>query len=134
MTSGGTMDTQMGPALSYTAGPLAAGEPLAFTLVARPQVAAPSVPAGPSPARDTAREISVGLVALAAAIMTVYLLWRSPASGPIPAQARPLVESIAALDANFEAGQVEEKAYHQKRKLLKQKLRALLQESQEGKS
>jgi len=36
LTPAGTLDTQMGQALSYTAGPLAAGEPLAFTLVIGP--------------------------------------------------------------------------------------------------
>lgn len=126
LTPEGTMDTQMGPALSYIAGPLAVGEPLAFTLVARSQVVAPSAPAGSSPARNTAREISVGLVALAAAMVAVYLLWRSPPPGALPARARPLVEAIAALDADFEAGQVAEKSYRNKRKTLKRQLRALL--------
>jgi hypothetical protein len=128
LTSEGTMDTQMGPALSYTAGPLAAGEPLAFTLVAGP----PPVPLAPVggglPTRNAALETSVGLVGLAAAVVAIYLLWRPSSPGPLPARARPLVEAIAALDADFEAGQVVEGAYRRKRKALKQQLRALLGE------
>lgn len=123
---GGTMDTQMGPALSYTAGPLAAGEPLAFTLVARPHPVASSASAGPPPARSTAREISIGLLVLAGAVVAIYLLWRSPAPGPLPVRARPLVEAIAALDADFEGGRVREKTYRQKRQALKGQLRMLL--------
>jgi len=127
---GGVMDTQMGPALSYTAGPLAAGEPLAFKLVTgppqSPPVARASAPAGSPPARNTARETSIGMAALAAAVAAVYWMYRSPSPGPIPARARPLVEKIAALDADFEAGRVTEKTYLKKRKALKQQARANL--------
>jgi hypothetical protein len=123
---GGTMDTQMGPALSYTAGPLAAGEALAFALVARPQAVVPSAPSGSPPPRNPAREISVGLVALAVAVAVVYWMWQSPAPGPLPVQARSLIQTIAALDADFEAGQVKEGTYRKKRRSLKRQLRALL--------
>ncbi|MDY7077718.1 MAG: hypothetical protein SXV54_12425 [Chloroflexota bacterium] len=128
---GETMDTQMGPAVSYTAGPLAAGETIAFTLVTRPEVTQPTAPPGASLARNTARETSVGLVALAAAVVAAYLIWRPPAPGTLPAQARPLVETIAVLDADFEAGQMREEAYRQKRQSLKRQLRALLGGGQE---
>jgi hypothetical protein len=123
---GGTMDTQMGSALSYTAGPLAAGETLGFVLGTQPQAVIPSVPTESSPRRSAAREISVGLVVLAMAVATVYWLWRSPTPGPIPAHARPLVEAIAVLDEDFEAGRLKEGAYRKKRQSLKQQLHALL--------
>ena len=126
ITPAGTMDTQMGPALSYAAGPLEAGEPLAFTLVRQQQAAATSAPTGSPPARNTAYEISAGLVALALAMIAASLLWRSPSPGPLPAQAHPLVKSIAALDADLEAGQIGEKAYRKKRKALKRQVRARL--------
>ena len=128
LTAEGAMDTQMGPALSYTAGPLAAGEPLAFTLVAGPPPV-PFAPAGEgSSTRNSALETAVGLVGLAAAVVAIYLLWRPSSPGPLPARARPLVEAIAALDAGFEAGQVVERTYRRKRKTLNQQLRALLGE------
>jgi hypothetical protein len=128
LTLEGTMDTQMGPALSYIAGPLAAGEPLAFTLVAGPAPVPFAPAAGGSPTRNTALEAAVGLVGLAAAVVAIYLLWRPPAPGPLPARARPLVQAIAALDADLEAGQVAEGAYHRERNALMQQLRALLSE------
>ncbi len=128
LTLEGTMDTQMGPALSYIAGPLAAGEPLAFTLVAGPAPVPFTSAGGGSPTRNTALEAAVGLVGLAAAVVGIYLLWRPPAPGPLPARARPLVQAIAALDADLEAGQVAEGAYRRERKALVQQLRALLSE------
>jgi hypothetical protein len=124
---GDSMNTQMGSALSYTAGPLAVGEVLNFALVARPEAAMPpsTLPDSTSPL-STAQKNGIGLVVLAVATAVVYWLWRSPTSDTLPSQARPLIEAIAALDADFEAGQVEEGAYRQKRKSLKQQLRLLL--------
>jgi hypothetical protein len=126
---GDSMNTQMGPALSYTAGPLAAGEALNFSLVAQPETAMPpsTLPDSPS-APSTTQESGIGLVALAVAVAMIYWLWRSP-SAPhetLPAQARPLIENIATLDADFEAGQVEEETYRTKRQSLKQQLYLLL--------
>lgn len=124
---GDTMDTQMGLALSYTAGPLAAGETLVFAIVGRQQAAAvPVAPSGSSSVRNTTRETSVGLMALAVAVVVAYWLWQSSASGSLPPQARPLLEAIAALDADFEMGQMQEGAYRKKRSSLKRRLRTLL--------
>ena len=129
LTPAGTLDTQMGQALSYTAGPLAAGEPLAFTLVTGPAGGQGSRGAEEQRSRK-ARETAIGLVTLAAAVVAVYLLWRYPAPGPLPTRARPLVEDIAALDADFEAERVSEKVYHQERRALKRQLRVLLREAE----
>lgn len=131
VVSAGTLDTQMGPALSYTAGPLMPGESLRFSLVDRPQAAMSSVPLEISPSgsplnRNAAREISVGLVALATAVVVGYLLWQPSLPQSPPAAARSLVRAIAALDADFEAGQVPGKSYHRKRGALKRRLRVLL--------
>jgi len=123
---GDALDTQMGLALSYTAGPLAAGEVLAFRLVER---AAGEQTGGETGEQRSgwASETAVGLAALAVAVAVVYwLLWRSPTPGPIPARVRPLVEKIAALDADFEAGRIAEKAYRQRRKALRRKVRVSL--------
>ena len=132
MVPAGRLDTDMGPSLSYTAGPLAAGEALAFTL-ATGLGSLPAAPGGVAPvrnaaatARNTAAAMALGLVALAAGVVTFYLVLRSPVPGAPPAQARPLVDSIAALDARFEAGELAETAYHQQRASLKAQLRSLL--------
>ena len=127
LTSEEVIDTQMGPALSYTAGPLEAGETLVFTLVARPQTM-PSAPTATAPTRNPAQEIAVGLAALAAAVAAIYWMWRSPGAGPLPTQVRPLVEEIAALDIEFESGQVAKKAYYKERDSLKQQIRSRLTE------
>jgi hypothetical protein len=135
LVSAGTLSTQMGPAVSYTAGPLAAGDSLAFTIVADPQatMGLPSAPVaaagGSSPVRSAARETSVGLVALAAAVVVVYLLWMAPGTPPLPEPARPLVESIVVLEADFEAEQVSEKDYQRQRRSLEQQLRPFVRES-----
>jgi hypothetical protein len=121
----GRLDTDMGPSLSYTAGPLAAGEALAFALVAGPG-SLPAAPGGVAPVRNAAAEMAVGLAALAAGVVTSYLVLRSPVPGAPPAQAQPLVDSIAALDARFEAGELAEAAYHQQRASLKAELCSLL--------
>ena len=131
LTPVGTVDTQMGPAFSYTAGPLAAGETLAFTLVPAPPPPAmePSAhpPAGAAPVRNAGREVAVGLVALAAAVVGVYFLWRPEPPGEIPPRVRPLVERIAALDERFEAGEMEEKSYREEREKLKRRIRSLFE-------
>jgi len=128
LTPAGVVDTQMGPALSYTAGPLAVGEPLAFTLVpAPPPAPAAAVPSTTAtPVRNPARETAVGLVALAAATVAIYLLWRPPAPGPVPVLIRPLVEEIAALDEEYEAGKVPERMYRKQREDLTRRARAAL--------
>jgi hypothetical protein len=131
ITSAGTLDTQMGPASSYTAGPIPAGESLLFVLLDRPQAAMPSAPfsspaAGSPPVRNASRETSVGLVVLAAAVVVAYFLLQPSAGGSPSVAARSLVEAIAALDADFKAGEVAEKSYQRKRRALKRQLRILI--------
>ena len=126
----GMMDTQMGPAAIYSAGPLAAGETLAFTLV--PQTMTPGFAPGrgataTSRAADPVRDVGLGVAVLAVAILVGYRLWQ-PASVSPPVAALPLLEAIAALDARFTDGDLQEEAYHQERETLKQQLLARLQQ------
>jgi hypothetical protein len=129
--SEGTIDTQMGAARSYTAGPLSAGQSLNFTMVGEPGTMSPGAPGGSmTPAeRNPRREIGMGLMALTAAGVGIYLMWRAPAPGPVPATARPLVASMAELDAAFEAGEVDEKTYRKERASLKRQLRSRLEKT-----
>ena len=128
--SEGTIDTQMGTARSYTAGPLSADQSLIFTLVGEPGTMTPGTPGGMTPeVRNPRREIGLGLMALTAAGVGIYLMWRAPAPGPAPAYARPLVASMAELDEAFEEGEVDETAYRKKRASLKRQLRSRLEKA-----
>ncbi len=122
LTSGGVMDTSQGPVRVYTAGPLAAGQPVRFRVRTEPLETA-IAPAGPAPAAQPSRnptaEIALGLVALAVATGVVYVLLRPPAPGPVPASIRPQIEAIAALDADYQAGQLNEQEYRRRRNALK---------------
>ncbi len=127
ITSQGTIDTQMGAALSYAAGPLAADEPLTFSVVPAPEGMLENAGSEgqnlPPTAQRSGSGIMMGIVALAAAAVVIYLMWRTPNPGTMPAQVRSQIEAIAALDADFEAGRIEEKAYRRKRKALKRQVR-----------
>ena len=110
------LDTQMGPASSYEAGPLGSGEPLAFQVVSRaagPPVAQPA---------ESSNGLGLGIAAGAAAAVAVYLMWRPPAPSPMPQDVRAQVKAIAVLDREFESGLITEAQYRQKRASLKRHL------------
>jgi pentose-5-phosphate-3-epimerase len=110
LTPEGSLDTDAGPALVYSAGPLAAGETLAFSVgeAARKR------------GSGGAGEIVVGIAALIVAAGLIYLLWRPPDPGPVPARMRPLVQAIAALDARA----LSKQAYRREREKLTRQIEA----------
>lgn len=116
----GTLQTERGPAATYVGGPLDADEPLAFTIV--------PVDATAVPAAAQSGQVAAGLVVLGAAGAAAYWLWRPSSAGSVPAPARSRVEAIAALDREFERGEIDERRYRQKRVALKRELRAQLSE------
>lgn len=113
----GKLDTEMGPAAAYTAGALAAGEPLRFA-VARPEVSSLITLTA-----DPRHGLAVGLMALLAAGVAAYWLLRSASPGPVPAKVRREVAALAALDRGFENGEIREKDYREQRNALKQRVR-----------
>lgn len=129
IAAAGAMDTQMGPVFSYGAGPLTAGEPLAFTLAPVNQEGQATTQQPRQ--RDATGELGIGLMALAVAGIAIYALWQPPAAPPMPADARPLVAEIAALDTRFADGEVTESAYHQQRETLKRRLRGQIHQRQQ---
>lgn len=139
LVPGGMMNTQMGPSASYSAGPLAAGETLAFGFGEQTMTAPAGTSSGDAPStttgaarprvRNTSQETGIGIVALALGGVASYLIWTSAtATPPMPDRARPLVEEIAALDASFVAGDVDEADYQQQRATLKRRLHTQLRQ------
>lgn len=117
----GTVDTQMGSAQSYLAGPVPAGEPLAFSL-GPPSAEAPATEAAP-PSRNALGGISVGLLAMALGILVAFLLWRPARPSAPPPALRSLVEAIADLDRAFERDEIPEATYARQRADLKRQIR-----------
>ena len=127
----GIMDTQMGPAASYSVGPLAALDPLAFTLVPlmedQPAQPVDNTPAEPSPrTRDAGVETGVGVVTLIVASLISYQIWKAPTRVAMPKDAQPLLLQMAELDNNYELDGTDRVSYMKQRAALKQRIRALL--------
>jgi len=127
----GMMDTQMGPAASYTSGPLAPHETLSFTVVPlmEEQVVQPSADAPTAPAiwqRDAGQETGLGVIALVVAVFAAYQLWQAPVRLAMPEAARVLVQQIAELDRSYAEGNLVEASYHSQRKTLKRRIRVFL--------
>lgn len=132
LVPGGMMNTQMGPAASYAAGPLAAGEPLVFTFVPQTQKMASSPPTtgatGPQ-ARNATQETGIGIAVLALGGLASYLIWQSTSTTPPPPEwARPTIETMIALDDSFAAGEIQAEAYRRRRATLKSQLRTQMQQ------
>jgi hypothetical protein len=125
--SEGVLDTQMGAALSYTAGPLAAGEPLFFNIVRREEVEDGLVGNGGQAGQvSSGRGLTWGIGALLAAAVAVAVMWTSGSSESVPAEVEDQVREIARLDRAHERGELSEQAYEDGRRALKQKIRAIL--------
>jgi hypothetical protein len=125
----GMINTQMGVAASYSAGPLAAGEPLAFTFVPQTMTIATVETTPRAKPLSAAQQVGIGVVALALAGGVGYWLLRPSSVPPPPEAARPLLVAIATLDARFAGGDISEETYHRERDALKQQLYETLREN-----
>lgn len=132
LSEGGWMDTEMGRTRVYSGGPLAAGEALAFSVRRAAATAAPAAPTAasavaPSSAEpNPAAELAVGVVALAAAVPAAYLLWRPRRLKAAPEAAAPLIDALAALQDDLEAGNVSAADYRKRQAALRRQLAAVL--------
>jgi hypothetical protein len=129
LTSLGSIDTQMGPALYYQGGPLAPNQPMIFAVTGQASAQtsatgaeAPAVPVS----RNSGAEAGVGLLALLAAGVGAFWLRRKPATSTPPVGIAPLIRAIAELDDDFESGRLPKEAYRSKRAALLKQTRALL--------
>jgi hypothetical protein len=99
----------------YVAGPLAAGEALTLALV----------PAEATTATLPGAEAGLGAALLGLCLLAALGLWlRRPSPVAPPESVRPLLAEMAALDARFEAGALEEEAYRRERAALKAEVRS----------
>ncbi|MCJ7550505.1 MAG: hypothetical protein MUQ30_12580 [Anaerolineae bacterium] len=126
----GMMDTQMGPAASYTAGPYTAGVPLVLrfvpqdSAVAAPVEAPTPVEASGPPQRDPVSETLIGSVALVVAAFVAYQVWQAQPTLPMPEAARDTVADIIALDERHASGDLPDRDYEQQRSALRRKIRS----------
>lgn len=135
LTFNGMLETQMGVAASYLAGPLDPGVALDFAIVNQPPDLTGPVETAPGDEttgiRDTQREMFLGVGALAAAALIGFALWRPSEIPPIPPEARETVAKIAQLDAAYESGDVDDVTYDETRAVLREALLATLKQAQE---
>ncbi len=133
---GGMMDTQMGRAASYTAGPYTAGVPLVLSFVPQDSAIAASVEAetrvdtpaetsGPRQ-RDPGSEMLIGGVVLVVAAFVAYQVWQAQPIPPMPGGARDTVADIVALDERYADGDLTVQNYERRRAALKRKARSYL--------
>lgn len=130
---GGMIDTQMGQAASYMAGPLVAGTPLTLRLVRQTHVGtamgspeAATTTGRTPPPRDPLIEAVVGGVVLVGAGFGAYRLWRRPSLPPMPEGVEEIVLSLAELDRRHAAGSVNDVEFSRERAALVREITATL--------
>ncbi len=130
----GMMDTQMGPAASYTAGPYASGVPLVLRFVpqdsavaveAATRVETPAERSGPRQ-RDPGSEALTGGVVLVVAALVTYQVWQAQPTPPMPDAARDTVADIVALEERYANGDLTDQEYERGRAAMKRKVRQYL--------
>ncbi|NLE43984.1 MAG: hypothetical protein GX620_04635 [Chloroflexi bacterium] len=123
VVAGSVVDSEMGPVRSFGAGPLLAGERLAFLVVSRGS--ATQAPVSDGVGRGDA---ALGLAALMLALVAVYLLWRPGDIATPPVWAREIVSEMADLDVALIAGRMSVEDHRLQREELTGQLRRLIQE------
>jgi hypothetical protein len=112
----GWVDTQMGKAHYYAAGPLPAGAKLRLTV------------RGATATANPAAEAAAGAAVLLLGGVVSFRLWRPVAQPRPPATVRGLVAEIAQLDDARGAGRLEADPYRRQRQALVERARAALTE------
>ena len=116
----------------FLADDLSAGSELAFRVSGEPQSGLGTVEASPhrSPGPNQTTSIVIGLIVLAGSSGLAFAYWRGWLSSRFSSGARDrkaaLLQEIADLDDQYDAGRITEKAYRAKRSALKEELLALM--------
>ena len=127
----GIMDTQMGPAASYTAGPLAAFEVLSFSLspLMEDESLPPATDAPEEPSvrqRNAGTETGIGVVAIVGAVLIAYQIWQAPTRLSMPEDARGLIHQMVDLDRQLEEAGIDKAAFKTQRAALKRRIWTIL--------
>lgn len=129
----GMMDTQMGPAASYTAGPLSANAKLQFTttLIPENELIPPSGAIQQNTytiQRNPNTEIFIGITSLLISAIISYRIWQSVPVKPIPEPIRPFLLEILDLERSYNEGNLDKSKYDAQRSHLLQNVRLLLKD------
>jgi mono/diheme cytochrome c family protein len=133
--AGGPFQAQDVTLQTYLANDLPAGERLTLRVSGEAETNGAS--ASPSPHRpagpNETQSIALGSTALIGALALAFLYWQGRLKGLRPRASASdrqsvLLQAIADLDDDFEAGQVERKPYHTWRTKLKEELIALMEQ------
>jgi mono/diheme cytochrome c family protein len=116
---------------TYVADDLSAGDRLTLRVSGEPQVSAPAAVASPhgQPGPSQTQSIIIGAIAIVGAAALSYLYWQGHLTRLRPsAQSRQstLLQAMADLDDDFEAGQLREKPYRARRAKLREELIELI--------
>jgi hypothetical protein len=119
LTPMGSMEVGGQMAQAYTFDPLTSEEALSFSLIEQATTTAgPQAPAAPSEPEPT-QGLLVGSIVLVVAGAAAFALWRFPQTQAVPTAVSDEIAAIAALDAQFRAGEMSEAAYREARATLK---------------
>jgi hypothetical protein len=134
LTESGVRPTQGGNMVNFVGGNLAAGASLVLQLSGAPSVSAPGTAAPASQTASPILIVAAALLLVAVAIVAfVWLKQRQQAEEveevqDVEAEQDELLDAIAQLDDDFEAGRIQEKEYRQQRAALKAELKELMTE------
>jgi membrane protein implicated in regulation of membrane protease activity len=135
LTSAGSRQTQSGNMVNFVGGNLAAGSSLAMQLGGAVNLAAPGgAPASASTTTSPVLIVAAALLLVAVAIVAFVWLRQQRAAAEVvqeededvEARQDELLNEIATLDDDFEAGRIQEKDYREQRAVLKAELKELM--------
>jgi hypothetical protein len=116
ITYKGVIGMDSGNALSYTTGPVDAGETLRYRVISKSNTGSFGL----------AWEIGLGIAALIMSGVGIFLLWRKPLAAGLPDTVEPILIEIANLDAAFENGKIPRNQYRNTRHSLIKKIKKLV--------